>query len=164
MQYVEDAFAAAAVRAQKAGFDFIEIHGAHGYLISSFLSPLSNTRTDSYGGQPLENRMRFPLRIVKRLRETWPNKPLLVRISGTEWAEGPEKDESGSWNSWGVEQSTILAGELKKLGVDMMDLSSGGNWVKQKIPVKPGYQVNLPPNKFRLADLEFSHRFISQRL
>jgi 2,4-dienoyl-CoA reductase-like NADH-dependent reductase (Old Yellow Enzyme family) len=143
MQYVEDAFVAAVARAEKAGFDFIEIHGAHGYLISSFLSPLSNTRTDSYGGQPLENRLRFPLRVIKRVREAWPNKPLFVRISGTEWAAGPEKDESGTWKSWGIEQSIILAGELKKLGVDLLHMSSGGNWAQQQITLGPGYQVSV---------------------
>lgn len=145
MQYVEDAFVAATIRAEKAGFDFIEIHAAHGYLLSSFMSPLSNTREDSYGGQSLENRLRFPLRIVKRLREVWPeDKPLFVRISGTEWAEGPEKDDVGNWTSWGIEQSIILSGELKKLGVDLIDMSSGGNWSKQKIDFwKPGYQVRL---------------------
>lgn len=143
MQYVEDAFVAAAARAEKAGFDFIEIHGAHGYLISSFLSPLSNTRSDSYGGQPLENRLRFPLRVIKRVREAWPNKPLFVRISGTEWAAGPEKDESGVWKSWGIEQTVILAGELKKLGVDLLHMSSGGNWAQQQIALGPGYQVSF---------------------
>jgi len=140
---VEDAFAAAAERAQKAGFDFIEIHAAHGYLINEFLSPLSNTRTDSYGGQSLENRMRFPLRVIKRIRQVWLDKPLFVRIIGTEWADGEEKDKNGLWRNWGIEQSTIFAGEMKKLGVDLVHMTSGGNWEKQKIDVKPGYQIHL---------------------
>jgi 2,4-dienoyl-CoA reductase-like NADH-dependent reductase (Old Yellow Enzyme family) len=141
IQYVEDAFIAAVERAKKAGFDFIEVHAAHGYLLTEFLSPLSNTRTDAYGGQLLENRMRFPLRLVKRVREAWPDKPLFVRISGTEWAEGPEKDKNGQWRYWGIEQSTILSGKLRELGVDLVHMSSGGNWAQQKIDVKPGYQV-----------------------
>jgi 2,4-dienoyl-CoA reductase-like NADH-dependent reductase (Old Yellow Enzyme family) len=143
IQYAEDAFVAAVKRAEKAGFDFIELHSAHGYLLTEFLSPLSNTRTDSYGGQSLENRMRFPLRVFKRIREAWPDKPLFVRLSGTEWAEGPEKDENGLWRYWGIEQSTIFSGELKALGVDLVHMSSGGNWSKQKIDLKPGYQVRI---------------------
>jgi 2,4-dienoyl-CoA reductase-like NADH-dependent reductase (Old Yellow Enzyme family) len=107
IQRVEDAFIAAVERCKKAGFDFIEVHGAHGYLLSSFLSPISNTRTDEFGGQSLENRMRFPLRLIKRIRGAWPDKPLSVRISGTEWA-GDERDGQGNWLSWGLEQSKIF--------------------------------------------------------
>lgn len=121
--------------------DFIEIHAAHGYLFHSFLSPLSNTRPDKFGGQSLENRLRFPLRVIKRCREAWPSKPLFVRISASDWAEGPEKGEDGTWNQWGIEQSIVLVGELKKLGVDLIDCSSGGNWFKQDIKLGPGYQV-----------------------
>lgn len=125
--------------------DFIEVHAAHGYLQHEFTSPLSNTRTDQYGGS-LENRLRFPLQVTKRLRAVW-DKPLFIRISATDWAEGPEKDPAtGEWKQWGIEQSTIYVGELKKLGVDLIDCSSGGNWVQQKITVGPGYQVRAVPS------------------
>jgi len=145
IQRVEDAFIAAVERCKQIGFDFIEVHAAHGYLLSSFLSPLSNNRTDEYGGQSLENRMRWPLRLIKRVREAWPDKPLFVRISGTEWA-GDERDEHGSWLSWGIEQSKIFTVEMQKVGVDLVDISSGGNYYEQKIPVGPGFQVcPIPP-------------------
>ena len=103
------------------------------------MSPLSNVRTDKYGGA-LENRMRFPLAVAARVRAAW-GKPLFYRISATDWAEGPERDAAGEWKQWGIEQSTIFVGELKKLGVDLVDCSTGGLWLKQKIPVGPGYQV-----------------------
>ena len=122
--------------------DFIEIHGAHGYLQHEFMSPLSNTRTDEYGGT-FENRVRFPLSVAARVRAVW-DKPLFYRISATDWAEGPERDAEGVWKQWGIEQSTLLVEELKKLGIDLVDCSSGGNWLKQKIPVGPGYQVRAP--------------------
>ncbi|KAL1702722.1 hypothetical protein EV121DRAFT_261744 [Schizophyllum commune] len=142
MQRVEDAFVAAIGRAKQVGYDFIEIHAAHGYLLSTFCSPLANVRTDQYGGQPLENRLRYPLRIAKACREAWADKPLFVRVTATDWAAGPEKDESGKWLQWGPEQTAIYAGELKKLGVDLVDCSSGGNYSKQVIPpVVHGYQV-----------------------
>ncbi|KAF8272835.1 FMN-linked oxidoreductase [Lactarius quietus] len=141
MQHVIDGFATAAKRAVVAGFDFIEIHGAHGYLLHSFLSPLSNTRTDNYGGQSFENRIRFPLRVVEAVREAWGDRPLFVRLSATDWAEGPEQDSQGRWLQWGIEQTIMFTGELKKLGVDLIDLSSGGNWSAQKVLVGPGYQV-----------------------
>ena len=157
---IENAFVSSIERCQKAGceyfhlerrwiplntmiVDFIELHGAHGYLLHSFLSPLSNTRNDEYGGQPLENRLRFFLRLVKVCREAWHEKPFFVRISATDWADGPEKDDKGNWKQWGIEQSTILVARLKEIGVDLIDCSSGGNWAQQKIIVKPGYQVNL---------------------
>lgn len=120
--------------------DFIEIHAAHGYLFHSFVSPLSNVRDDEFGGQPLENRMRFPLRIIKACRKAWPTNPLFVRISASDWAEGPEQSD-GLWQQWGIEQSKVFVGELMKLGVDLVDCSSGGNWAKQNIPLKHGYQV-----------------------
>jgi len=120
--------------------DFIEIHNAHGYLFNSFVSPLSNIRSDKFGGQALENRLRYPLRVIKAIREVW-SKPLFVRISASDWAEGPEKDEAGVWKQWGIEQSTIFTGEMLKLGVDLVDCSSGGNWTLQKFSVGPGYQV-----------------------
>ncbi|KAF7307073.1 FMN-linked oxidoreductase [Mycena indigotica] len=142
MKYIEDAFVAAVERCKKVGFDFIEIHAAHGYLLHEFLSPLSNLRTDDYGGS-LENRTRFPTRVVQRAREAWGNKPFFVRISATDWAEGPEKGEDSKWLQWGIEQSIYWVGELKRLGVDLVDVSSGGNWFKQKIAVKHGYQVDF---------------------
>jgi 2,4-dienoyl-CoA reductase-like NADH-dependent reductase (Old Yellow Enzyme family) len=155
---VVDAFIASAKRAEQAGcewiplsvrpnsshisvlVDFIEVHGAHGYLIHSFLSPLSNKRNDAYGGQSLENRARLVYRVVERLRKVW-SKPLFVRISATDWAEGPEKDSDGKWLQWGIEQSTIVAARLQELGADLIDCSTGGNWARQKIPVGPSYQV-----------------------
>jgi 2,4-dienoyl-CoA reductase-like NADH-dependent reductase (Old Yellow Enzyme family) len=141
MQRVIDGFVSATKRAIVAGFDFLEFHGAHGYLIHQFLSPLSNTRSDHYGGQSFENRIRFPLRVIEAVREAWGDRPLFVRLSATDWAEGPEKDSEGRWLQWGVEQTVLLVGELKKLGVDLIDLSSGGNWSAQKVVVGPGYQV-----------------------
>lgn len=142
LKRVEEAFVAAVKRSEEIGFDFIELHGAHGYLLHEFLSPLSNIREDAYGGQSLENRLRWPLSVVKSVRAVW-SKPLFVRISGTDWAEGPEKGDDGLWKQWGIEQSKIFVGELEKIGVDLIDVSSAGNWAAQKIPVGPGYQVPL---------------------
>lgn len=143
IQTVKDAFVAAAKRCKEIGFDFIELHGAHGYLMNEFMSPVSNHRTDQYGGS-LANRMRLPLEITQAVRAVW-DKPLFFRISATEWAEhelGPEKDESsGEYKWWGIEQTNILAGELKNAGVDLLDVSSGGNYSKQKITVGPAYQA-----------------------
>jgi len=140
IQRVEDAYIAAVERCKQAGFDFIEIHAAHGYLLASFLSPITNNRADEFGGQSLENRMRWPLRLIRRVREAWSDKPLFVRISGTEWA-GDEQDEQGNWLSWGLEQSKIFTAEMQKIGVDLVDASSGGNYPKQEIPIAPGFQV-----------------------
>lgn len=134
------AFVDSAKRAEKAGFDFIEIHAAHGYLLHSFFSPLSNTRTDSYGGQPLENRLRMISTLVQKVREAWSG-PLFVRISASDWAEGPEQSSDGEWLQWGIEQSKVLAARLQEIGVDLIDCSSGGNWAAQVIPLQPGYQV-----------------------
>ncbi|KAI0735007.1 FMN-linked oxidoreductase [Earliella scabrosa] len=136
---VENAFVEAVERCKQVGYDFIEIHGAHGYLFHEFMSPLSNVRNDQYGGS-LENRMRWPLRVAQKVRAAW-DKPFFYRISATDWAEGPEKDASGEWKQWGIEQSKILVGELQRLGVDLIDCSTGGNWVQQQIAVGPGYQV-----------------------
>ncbi|KAJ7606728.1 hypothetical protein DFH06DRAFT_1275354 [Mycena polygramma] len=131
MLYVENTFVAAAKRCKQAGSDFIEIHGAHGYLISEFVSPLSNTRTDKYGGSP-SNRLRFPTRLLQRVRAEWSDKPLFVRISATDWAEGPEKAEDGTWMQWGVEQCNLWVDQMLSLGlIDLLDVSSGGNWAKQ---------------------------------
>ena len=126
-----DAFAAAAVRALVAGFDIVEIHGAHGYLINEFLSPLSNQRTDAYGGS-FENRTRFLREVTQAVRAVWPQElPLFVRISATEWVEG----------GWTPEDSVRLARVLQELGADVIDCSSGGNSASAVIPVGPGYQV-----------------------
>jgi 2,4-dienoyl-CoA reductase-like NADH-dependent reductase (Old Yellow Enzyme family) len=126
-------FADSARRARRIGFDAIELHGAHGYLLHEFLSPLSNRREDEYGGS-LANRMRFPLEVFAAVRAEWPeDKPLGVRVSCTDWIEG----------GWDVEQTVVFARELKKLGCDWIDASSGGLMKNQVIPVAPGYQVPL---------------------
>jgi 2,4-dienoyl-CoA reductase-like NADH-dependent reductase (Old Yellow Enzyme family) len=126
-----EAFEAATRRALKAGFRVIEIHSAHGYLLHQFLSPLSNHRTDEYGGS-LENRMRLPLRVTECLRQLIPEElPLFVRISATDWVEG----------GWDLEASIVLAQQLKKLDVDLIDVSSGGTVPTARIPVGKGYQV-----------------------
>jgi 2,4-dienoyl-CoA reductase-like NADH-dependent reductase (Old Yellow Enzyme family) len=124
-------FADAARRSLDAGFIVVELHMAHGYLLHEFLSPLSNHRQDEYGGT-LENRMRLPLQAARVVREIWPAKwPVFVRISATDWAEG----------GWDVEQSVQLCGEFKKLGIDLIDCSTGGLVPHAKIPLAPGYQV-----------------------
>ncbi len=125
-------FASAARRARESGFDVIELHGAHGYLISSFLSPITNRRTDRYGGS-FENRVRFLLEVVDAVRSEWPDdKPLFVRISCTDWMEG----------GWDLDASVRLAQLLKAGGkVDLIDCSSGGVDPRQKINLHPGYQV-----------------------
>src|SRR5256714_4087159 len=131
IQEVVAAFAAAARRACQAGFRVLEIHAAHGYLIHEFLSPLSNKRADNYGGS-FENRTRLCREIVAAVRSTWPKElPLFVRISATDWIDG----------AWDIQQSVKLAGELKQIGVDLIDCSSGGNVPHAKIPVGPGYQT-----------------------
>ncbi|KAF8738210.1 NADH flavin oxidoreductase, partial [Rhizoctonia solani] len=132
------AYVDAVERCKKIGFDFIEIHGAHGYLIHSFYSPISNKRTDDYGGS-LPNRLRLALEVTRAIRKVW-DKPLLFRLSATDWAKG-EKDENGEWVSWGIQQSIELSKLLSKEGVDLIDVSSGGNYVGQQIPIGPGYQV-----------------------
>ena len=127
------AFAAAAARALAAGFRVIEIHAAHGYLIHEFLSPLSNHRTDRYGGS-FDNRTRLLREITAAIRRVWPEQlPLFTRISSTDWVEG----------GWDVEQSIELARQLKTLGVDLIDCSSGGNAAHAKIPIGPGYQTEF---------------------
>lgn len=124
-------FKAAALRAIKAGFKLIEIHAAHGYLINEFLSPLSNYRTDEYGGS-FNNQIRFLTEIVSAVREVWIDEyPLFVRISSTDWVEG----------GWDENDSVALADVLKNTGVDLIDCSSGGNSPAQQIPVQPLYQV-----------------------
>lgn len=127
-----DDFVKSAKRALRLGFEIIEIHSAHGYLLHEFLSPLSNKREDEFGGS-LENRMRFPLMVARALRELWPqNLPVFVRLSATDWTS----------DGWTINDSVLYAKELKKLGIDLIDVSTGGN-VHAKIPLAPGYQVQF---------------------
>lgn len=137
------AFREGARRALDAGFEVAELHGAHGYLINEFLSPLSNLRTDRYGGS-FENRTRFLREIVAAVRTVWPESlPLFVRISGTDWVDG----------GWDIEQSVALARLLEPLGVDLIDCSSGGNITGATIPVGPGYQVPISERVRREAGI-----------
>lgn len=128
---IVQAFGAATQRAESAGFDVVELHMAHGYLLHEFLSPLSNLREDDYGGS-LENRLRAPLEVVCAVRAAWPEaKPLFVRLSATDWVEG----------GWDVAQSIDFARALRSEGVELVDCSSGGNSPRQEMPLAPGYQV-----------------------
>ena len=128
---ITEAFVAGARRALRAGFQLVELHGAHGYLMHEFLSPLSNRRTDEYGGS-LENRMRFALETVEAVRAAWPQElPLWLRISSTDWVDG----------GWNADDSVELARRVKAMGVNLIDCSSGGSSLEQKIPMGPGYQV-----------------------
>jgi 2,4-dienoyl-CoA reductase-like NADH-dependent reductase (Old Yellow Enzyme family) len=140
---IVSAFAAAARRACEAGFRVIELHAAHGYLIQEFLSPLSNQRTDAYGGS-FENRTRVLREIVAAVRGSWPEgAPLFVRISATDWIEG----------GWDIQQSVELASQLKELGADLIDCSSGGNVPHAKIPVGAGYQTPFAEQIRREANI-----------
>jgi 2,4-dienoyl-CoA reductase-like NADH-dependent reductase (Old Yellow Enzyme family) len=131
IEKVKQDFKAAAARALEAGFEVIEIHAAHGYLLHQFLSPVSNHRDDNYGGS-LENRMRLTLEVVDAVKEAWPhNLPLFVRVSASDWTEG----------GWTLDDSVVLARELKAKGVDLIDASSGGNVAGAQIEIGPGYQV-----------------------
>jgi 2,4-dienoyl-CoA reductase-like NADH-dependent reductase (Old Yellow Enzyme family) len=126
-----EALKTATRRALQAGFKVVEIHGAHGYLVNEFLSPLANQRTDNYGGS-FENRMRFLMEVIAAVREEWPESlPLFLRISATDWAEG----------GWVIEDSIRLAAIVKSAGVDFIDCSSGAVVSYAKIPARPGYQV-----------------------
>ncbi|MCL4189098.1 MAG: NADH:flavin oxidoreductase/NADH oxidase [Rhodobacteraceae bacterium] len=130
---IRDAFAAAARRAARAGFDVVELHAAHGYLLHSFLSPLTNRRGDSHGGS-LANRMRFPLEVFEAVRASFPaERPVLVRISATDWIDG----------GWTPDESIAFGRELKALGCAVIDVSSGGLDQRQKLAPGPGYQVAL---------------------
>jgi NADPH2 dehydrogenase len=128
---IRDAFVSAARRAERLGIDALEVHGAHGYLLHQFLSPIANKRTDQYGGS-LQNRMRYPLEVFDAIRAAFPaDKPIGVKVSATDWVEG----------GWDLAQTIEFAKELKKRGVDWIDASSGGVSPLQKIPLSPGYQV-----------------------
>jgi 2,4-dienoyl-CoA reductase-like NADH-dependent reductase (Old Yellow Enzyme family) len=130
---IRDAFAATAKRAERLGIDALEVHCAHGYLLHQFLSPISNKRTDQYGGS-LENRLRFPLEVFDAVRAAFPaNKPVGIKVSSTDWVDG----------GWDIAQTIELAKQLKKRGVDWIDASSGGVSPLQKIPLGPGYQVQF---------------------
>jgi 2,4-dienoyl-CoA reductase-like NADH-dependent reductase (Old Yellow Enzyme family) len=131
LRAIAEAFVAAARRALQAGFEVVEIHAAHGYLLHQFLSPLSNRRTDGYGGT-LDGRLRLALEVIEAVREVWPPAlPLLLRISAQDWAEG----------GWQVAESAELARRAKALGVDLVDVSSGGVVPGARVVVGPGYQV-----------------------
>ncbi|MCP1760825.1 NADH:flavin oxidoreductase/NADH oxidase [Bradyrhizobium japonicum] len=133
LKRIRDAFVDSAKRAARLGIDAIELHGAHGYLMHQFLSPISNRRTDEYGGS-LENRMRFPLEIYDAVRAVFPHdKPVGMRVSSTDWVEG----------GWDLAQTIQFANALKARGVDWIDASSGGVSPLQKIPLGPGYQVQF---------------------
>lgn len=141
IETMKQAWADATIRADKAGFEVVEIHSAHGYLLHEFLSPVSNKRTDKYGGS-LENRMRLGLEIVSIVRANLPaHKPLFLRISATDWHPAGETNEAGEYISWGIEQSKVYVSEAIKRGIDLLDVSSGGNDTNQKITIGPGYQV-----------------------
>jgi 2,4-dienoyl-CoA reductase-like NADH-dependent reductase (Old Yellow Enzyme family) len=128
---VISAFVKATARAVSVGYELVELHAAHGYLLHEFLSPLSNKRKDQYGGS-LENRMRLVLEVAAAVRRAWPSElPMFVRLSASDWIEG----------GWDVEQSVVLCRKLKELGVDLIDTSSGGLAPNAKISIGPGYQV-----------------------
>ncbi|WP_268799862.1 NADH:flavin oxidoreductase/NADH oxidase [Pseudomonas huanghezhanensis] len=130
---VIDAFVASAKRALTAGFKVVELHAAHGYLLHQFLSPLSNQRSDQYGGS-FENRIRLTLEVTEAVRAVWPEDlPVFVRVSATDWVEG----------GWTVDETVELSRRLKALGVDLIDVSSGGSAAKAEIPVGPGYQTRF---------------------
>lgn len=131
LRRIVDAFVASVRRADRLGIDFLELHAAHGYLLHNFLSPLTNVRTDRYGGS-LANRMRFPLEVFRAIRDTWPeSKPIGVRISAVDWVDG----------GWSLDDSIAFAAALKEAGCDYLTASSGGAAPEQKIVVGPGYQV-----------------------
>jgi 2,4-dienoyl-CoA reductase-like NADH-dependent reductase (Old Yellow Enzyme family) len=136
-------FRDAAKRSVRAGFRLIEIHAAHGYLLHEFLSPLSNKRNDTYGGN-FQNRIRFPLEVLSAIRNVVPDSfPIMVRISSTDWVEG----------GWNIEQSMDFAHKLKDAGADIIDASSGGNISQASIPAGPGYQVSFAEKIKRAAGI-----------
>lgn len=136
-------FSQGARHALQAGFQIIEIHMAHGYLLNEFLSPLSNQRKDEYGGS-IENRMRFPLKVARAIREIWPAKwPVMVRISATDWVDG----------GWTLADSTVFAKELKELKIDLIDCSTGGSSPDAKIKAGPSYQVPFSEGVRKAVDI-----------
>ncbi|KAF9577003.1 hypothetical protein BGW38_008085, partial [Lunasporangiospora selenospora] len=136
IQRVVKAFGEGAVRAAKAGLDMVEIHGAHGYLIHNFLSPITNKRTDAYGGS-LENRARILMEVIAEVRRNFPaEKPIFLRVSASDLVEGVVEGPS-----WDLDQTVELAKMVKAAGVDVFHVSSGGNLKEQKIQAFPGYQV-----------------------
>lgn len=138
-----ECFESAAKRALHAGFEVVEIHMAHGYLLHEFLSPLSNRRSDVYGGS-FENRVRFPLAVAEAVRRTWPDDlPVFVRISATDWVEG----------GWDLAQSVEFGKRLKAMGIDLVDCSSGGTVPDAKIPAGPGFQAPFAEAVRRQADI-----------
>jgi len=140
---VKDAFVSAAKRAERIGFDLAEVHGAHGYLLHQFLSPISNQRDDEYGGK-LENRMRFPLEVFEAVRAAWPeDKPLGIRVSATDWIDG----------GWNLEETIAFTRAVKSLGCDFVDVSSGALDPRQKIPLGLGYQVPFSERVRAEADI-----------
>ena len=140
---VIDQFAAAARRARDAGFPIVEIHAAHGYLLHQFLSPLSNQRTDEWGGS-FENRTRLVREVARTVRAEWPERlPLLIRLSATDWVEG----------GWNIEETVALCRSLKELGIDLVDVSTAGLLPTAKIPVGPGFQTEFAERVRHEADL-----------
>ena len=143
IQRVQADFVAATKRALKVGYEWLELHSAHGYLSHEFLSPISNQRTDQYGGS-FDNRIRFLLETTRAVREVWPEQlPLTVRVSSTDWVDG----------GWTIDETVELARRLKSEGVDLMDCSSGGMVPYAKIPSSPGYQVGFAERVRREAGL-----------
>lgn len=143
MDQVREAFVAATRRADRLGLDLIELHAAHGYVLSQFLSPLANRRTDEYGGS-LENRMRYPLEVFSAVRAAWPeHKPLGVRCNGTDWHD----------EGWTLDDAVVFARELHARGCDFVDMSSGGN-AYTKVPLGPGYQVPFAQAVKRNVDMK----------
>ena len=143
IEAIKQSFSDAAERALKAGFELIELHAAHGYLLNEFLSPLTNKRTDQYGGSR-ENRSRMLMEVIEKVKEVWPETlPISVRISATDWVE----------NGWASEDSVWLSEKLAQAGIDIVDVSSGAVVAGAKIPVGPGYQVPLASDiKLALKD------------
>jgi len=143
MDKIRDAFVSSARRATTLGFEFLELHSAHGYLLSSFLSPLSNRRDDEYGGTR-ENRMRFPLEVATAVRDVWPHeRPMSVRINGTDWVDG----------GWTPDDAVAYAAALKNVGIDIVTVSSGGIDPRQQVPVEPGYQAPIAAKVKREAGM-----------
>ena len=143
LKRVKAAFVDAVERSARLGFDVVEVHGAHGYCLHQFLSPLSNTRTDAYGGT-MEKRRRFPLEVFEACRKAWPaDKPMGMRLSATDWVDG----------GLTIEDTVETARQLKALGCDFIDASSGGNSPAQKIAIGPGYQVPFAARIRREADI-----------